>query len=94
MIRLILICLSSNINIETYLSRTQINNMYIQNEKIYNHRILTDTIHLNSLQKILLRGDDNDGEISDDYNNTRIAVWVWRHRSIYFRNIPEEKDKC
>ncbi len=37
--------------------------MYIQNEKIYNHSILTDTIQMNSLQKILLRGDDNDAEI-------------------------------
>ena len=63
MIRLILICLSSKTNIEIYLSRTQINNMYIQNEKIYNHSILTDTIQMNSLQKILLRGDDNDAEI-------------------------------
>lgn len=63
MIRLILICLSSKTNIEIYLSRTQINNMYIQNEKIYNHSILTDTIQMNSLQKILSRGDDNDAEV-------------------------------
>ena len=37
--------------------------MYIQNEKINNDWILTDTIHLNSVQKILIRGDDNDAEI-------------------------------
>lgn len=38
--------------------------MYIQNEKIYNDSILTDTIHLNSLQKIYqYRGDDNDAEV-------------------------------
>ena len=37
--------------------------MYIQNEKIYNHSILTDTIRMNSVQKILIRGDDNDAEI-------------------------------
>ena len=37
--------------------------MYIQNEKIYKHSILTDTIQMNSLQKILLWGDDNDAEI-------------------------------
>lgn len=37
--------------------------MYIQNEKIYNDRILTDAIYLNSVQKILIRGDDNDAEI-------------------------------
>lgn len=37
--------------------------MYIQNEKIYNDSILTDTIHLNSLQKISIWGDDNDAEV-------------------------------
>lgn len=37
--------------------------MYIQNEKIYNDWILTDTIQMNSVQKILIRGDDNDAEI-------------------------------
>ena len=51
------------INIETYLSRTQINNMYIQNEKINNDWILTGTIQMNSVQNILIRGDDNDAEI-------------------------------
>lgn len=37
--------------------------MYIQNEKIYKHSILTDPIHLNSVQKIPIQGDDNDAEI-------------------------------
>ena len=37
--------------------------MYIQNEKIYNDWILTDTIRMNSVQTILIRGDDNDAEI-------------------------------
>ena len=37
--------------------------MYIQNEKIYNDQILTDTIQMNSVQNILIRGDDNDAEI-------------------------------
>lgn len=33
-------------------------------KKIYSHSILTDTIHLNSVQKIYqYRGDDNDAEV-------------------------------
>ena len=68
--------------------------MYIQNEKIYNDWILTDAIHLNSVQKILIRGDDNDAEIRNDYNYTRTVTRVRRHRSICFRHAPEEKDKC